>query len=205
MTPMISNTGDTRFLFGTFTDAGNTPVFHGAVVYGVGLTYGAGTNLPNGGTVDRIEVQTRTTAEVLTTHATYPDINSAVVDLNTAFMGATTPWYDATDVLALCAQDDDAPLDLNVTLHSKQMDELASGKLGLHLKTGEFFTANELSGIFAATTAKVTPKQSASVKQKNRKNAPLAQLNAVFENAAISNLSDLEIEALENDLRVGAA
>ena len=144
MTPMISNTGETRFLFGTYTDVEHAPVFHGAVVYGANFTYDPETDLPMGGTVERIEVQTRSAVGVLTKHATYPDIDTAVADLNIAFADAQTPWFDATDVLPSSDLDNSAPLDLNVELDRSQMDDLISGKKALHLTTGEFFSANEL-------------------------------------------------------------
>ena len=211
MTPMISNTGETRFLFGTFVDADSAPVFRGAVIYGSDFTYDAKTTLPTGGTVERIAVQTRSAVAVavITTHATYPDINSPVADLNTAFADADTPWFDATDVLSSGVQDDSAPLDLYVVLDDAQMGELTSGKTELHLETGEFFSAHELSGIFASNNAKVTPKPPARGKKRNERNKArtadvLVMLNATFENAATSNFNDLDIEALENDLRVGA-
>ena len=204
MTPAISNTGATRFLFGIFENAACAPLFHGAVVYGVKFVYDEGTNLPVGGTVTHIDVQTRSAAEVLTTHATYPDINTTVADLNAAFVGTDTPWYDATDVLPPSDLDESAPLDLSVELDSAQMDELVSGKKALHLSTGEFFSANELSGIFSTTNAKRTRKQRGKVRQRNPKNDIVVSLNATFENAATSNFSDLDIEALENELRVGA-
>ncbi|AKS46041.1 hypothetical protein SAMN05444287_1146 [Octadecabacter temperatus] len=203
MTPIISNAGETRFLFGTFADVDSAPVFQGAVVYGANLTYDAETGLPNGGTVDRIDVQTRSAAVVLKTHSTYPDIHITVADLNAAYADVDTPWYDATDVLATTDQTEDAPLDLNVELNAKQMDELVSGKKALYLTTGEFFSANELSGIFAAASRNNRPKQRAKAKQKNRKNDVVVSLNATFENAATSSLNDLDIEALENELRVG--
>ncbi len=204
MTPIISNSDKTRFLFGTFADAGRAPVFHGAVIYGSGLTYDPETRLPIGGTIERIEVQTRNTGTVLMTHATYPDIHSTVADLNADFADALMPWYDASDFFALSNLDDNAPLDLNVELDSNQMEDLVSGKKALHLKTGEVLSAHELSGIFAATTGKVTPKKRRRAKRKFRKTDPTVRLDTTYENAANSNFNDLDIEALENDLRVGA-
>ncbi|SMX31171.1 hypothetical protein [Octadecabacter ascidiaceicola] len=208
MDTMISNTGKTRFLFGTFTNVDTAPVFHGAVVYGTDLRYDPETNLPIAGTVARIEVQSRSTTSVLTTHATYPDINTPVTDLNAAFADAQAPWFDATEVLPSVVIDDTAPLDLNVELDPAELEELVSGKNPLHLKTGEVFSAHELSGIFADDAAKSQKRQRARTKKRNaRRKARTTNvhvLNATFENAATSNFSDLDIEALENELRVGA-
>ena len=208
MTPMISNTGETRFLFGTFSDADGEPVFHGAVVYGSDLTYDTDTNLPNGGTVERIEVQTRSAVAVLSTHATYPDINTAVADLNAAFADADTPWFDATDVLPKRELGDNAPLNLNVELSTTQMDELTSGKNALHLKTGEVLSAHELSSIFAVAPAKARQRKRARAQKRNAqrkaRNANVVALKATFENAATSDFNDLDIDALEIELRVGA-
>ena len=204
MTPTISNTGKTRFLFGTFADVDTAPVFQGAVVYGADLSYDPETNLPIGGTVERIAVQTRSAVDVLTTHATYPDINASVADLNAAFADALTPWFDATDVLPSADVDISAPLDLNVELDPAQMKELTSGQKELHLRTGEVLSAHELCGIFADDAVKSQQRHRARAKKRKARTANVHTLNATFENAATSNFNDLDIEALENELRVGA-
>ena len=64
--------------------------------------------------------------------------------------------------------------------------------------------ASLLSGIFSAENAKRTRKQRAKVRQKTCSNDVVVSLNATFENAATSNFNDLDIEALENELRIGA-
>ena len=94
--PTITNMSETRFLYGTFTMSGEDAVFYGAVIFGSDLTYDASTGLPNGGTVDRIELQTRGELGTQEVHAVYEDIASNVVQLNNAFATADAPWYDPT-------------------------------------------------------------------------------------------------------------
>lgn len=203
MTPMISNTGETRFLFGIFVNAASVPVFHGAVIHGVNFIYNPMTRRPIGGTVTRIDVQTRSVDRVLNVHASFPDINTTVADLNADFENTLIPWYDATDILKTCDLNDSVPLDLNVELDSAQMAELVSGKQGLHLKTGEVLSAQEISGIFGVNRPKATRKKRAKAKRPQRANDPTVLLNAIYENASNSNFSDLDIDALEQELRIG--
>lgn len=92
--PTITNASESRFLFGNFSIAGDEAVFFGAVVFGSGLSFDTETGLPVGGMISNIELQTRSALEVLETHASYPDINASVHQLNNAFLNADAPWYD---------------------------------------------------------------------------------------------------------------
>lgn len=91
---MISNTSDSRFLFGTFTTVGDNVIFYGADITGTDLVFDETTGQPIGGVVTQIELQTRDEHNVLEVHGTYSDLSADVALLNNSFRGADKAWYD---------------------------------------------------------------------------------------------------------------
>jgi len=90
----ITNATETRFLFGSFSLDGEEAIFNGAVIFGTDLTFDPETGLPTGGTIDRVELQTRGELDIRAVHAIYGDINANVFQLNAAFETADSPWFD---------------------------------------------------------------------------------------------------------------
>lgn len=113
----------------------DTAIFQGAVVFGVGFSYDPTSGVPVKGTVDRIQVQTRSADQVIEIHDTLNNISTPVQTLNENYKDADATWYDATDIL-----------------HDLIVPTLAAMEGGgIYLTTGDILTEKELDSIEQAT------------------------------------------------------
>ena len=201
---MISNTDDGRFLFGTFDVSGTVPVFKGAVVHGSGLTYDPDSKVPTGGTVERIDIQTRSADTVLETHATYDGLDLNVDALNADFNGADAPWYDPTQMFDAMPDGEDPTgvlvlQDTPDVADSQAMSDFMAQGGDLILKTGEVLTAQELGEIFADQSDETPP----NVPAQDFEADLIALLTCPYDETPSSDYSDLDVDALEHDLLFG--
>ena len=94
MEPIVTSSSALRFFYGTTTLSGDASVFSGVVVHGTDLVFDPETGFPVGGTIDRIELQTRSDIDGNTVLAVYDNIDAEVSQLDNAFSDTATPWYD---------------------------------------------------------------------------------------------------------------
>ena len=91
MEPIVTSSSALRFFYGTTTLSGDASVFSGVVVHGTDLVFDPETGFPVGGTIDRIELQTRSDIDGNTVLAVYDNIDAEVSQLDNAFSDTATP------------------------------------------------------------------------------------------------------------------
>ena len=94
MEPIVTSSSALRVFYGTTTLSVDASVFSGVVVHGTDLVFDPETGFPVGGTIDRIEPQTRSDIDGNTVLAVYDNIDAEVSQLDNAFSDTATPWYD---------------------------------------------------------------------------------------------------------------